>query len=135
MRETNNKVVQINRGAFPKTDRQARAASSRSAGGASLTFLETYCDTRDAGRIPEEGFLRVGAVFAAGFIPTVLSLYGGVLPLSAFATVTLAGLLWGLVRYCRRPGETPFLRGATRPAPQSPAGEAEASERALDEAA
>lgn len=136
MPETNNNVVQFNRGAFTKTARKAGEFSSRATGGASLTFFETYSDARDAGRnLLGEGFLAVGAVFAAGFIPTVLSLYGGLVPYSAFTTVALVGLLWGLARYSRTPGETPFLRGATRQTPQSPAGEEEASERDFTEAA
>lgn len=136
MRETKNKkVVQINRDASPKTSRKARESSSRAAGEASLTLLETYGDARDAGRSLEEVFLKSGVMFALGFIPAVLSLYGGLRPYSVFTTVALVGLLWGLVRYSRTPDETPFLRGAIRPAPQTPATGDEALERAFDKAA
>lgn len=106
-------VTPISRGRYP-------GASRAAAGGPD--FLADYPAAGEIGRGPaEEAFLAGGAILSAGFYPTIISIFGGTVPLLAFLGIALAGLVWGLAWYGRPPGPPPSFFDAARPVAQAPA--------------
>lgn len=61
--------------------------------------LGSYLDSRNAELIPEDASFWAGAFLTVGLPQIIFFIYGGELPLMAFAASALAGSAWGLARY------------------------------------
>jgi uncharacterized membrane protein len=98
-------------------------------------FLKSYCDAGNIGRGPEEVFLVVGAILFMGFFPSILSAYGGVVPLFTFSGIELAGVAWGLARYFRQSEQSSLFLDTGRSGTRNPTGADDAEDDSMGEAA
>lgn len=73
----------------------------------SKKFLGRYIDARNDKRNPEDLFLYTGVILSLALPQLAFYIYGGPLPLLAFAASALTGVLLGLARY-RSPYRPPL---------------------------
>ncbi len=84
-------------------------------------FLGAYDYAQNSERIPEDVFFFGGVLFSTALPEGLYIIYGGLIPLIAFAGSALIGGIWGLARYRRTPGQlVSCVETGTMPqAPQS----------------
>ena len=86
-------------------------------------FLGSYSEAQDSERIPDAVYFVTGVLVSMVLPQIIYSVYGGFVPLIAFACSTFAGVFLGLVVYRFSTNRSISCVG-TGTVPQAPPGEA-----------
>lgn len=86
-------------------------------------FLGYYSEAQNSEWIPDEAYFFTGVLFSLALPQIICSVYGGIIPLLAFATSTLAGVIVGVTIYLQFPHRVTSCV-STRIVPEAPLSEA-----------
>jgi hypothetical protein len=85
----------------------------------SRKFLGDYSYAQNNERIPDTALFFVGVLLTVALPQIICTAYGGIIPLTAFASSALVGSVLGWVRYRQMPYQALSCVG-TRYAPRTP---------------